>query len=134
MNLETVKQLLDAGFTHDEIMSFNNPQNSQVIQQDNTNNSQDDAHTQPAGDHPGPVPESDPVSDHQENNQEPQNDYNERFDALTNMIEDVKKSIQASNLQNNFVETVNHASLEKQVDDIMKTIIRPEKEDHSNER
>ena len=132
MNLETVKQLLDAGFTHDEIMSFNNPQNPQVIPQDNTNNSQDDTHTQPAGDQPGP--ESDPVSDHQENNQEPQNDYNERFDALTNMIEDVKKSIQASNLQNNFVETVNHASLEKQVDNIMQSIIRPEKEDHNNER
>ena len=132
MNLETVKQLLDAGFTHDEIMSFNNPQNPQVIPQDNTNNSQDDTHTQPAGDQPGP--ESDPVSDHQENNQEPQNDYNERFDALTNMIEDVKKSIQASNLQNNFVETVNHASLEKQVDNIMKSIIRPEKEDNTHER
>ena len=132
MNLETVKQLLDAGFTHDEIMSFNNPQNTQVIPQDNTNNSQDDTHTQPAGDQPGP--ETEPVSDHQENNQEPQNDYNERFDALTNMIEDVKKSIQASNLQNNFVETVNHASLEKQVDNIMQSIIRPEKEDHINER
>lgn len=132
MNLETVKQLLDAGFTHDEIMSFNNPQNPQVIPQDNTNNSQDDTHTQPAGDQPGP--ESDPVSDHQENNQEPQNDYNERFDALTNMIEDVKKSIQASNLQNNFVETVNHASLEKQVDNIMQSIIRPEKEDNTHER
>lgn len=127
MNLETVKQLLDAGFTHDEIMGFNNPQNSQVIPQDNINNSQDEAHTQPVGDQPGP--ESEPVSDHQENNQEPQNDYNERFDALTNMIEDVKKSIQASNLQNNFVETVKQASLEKQVDDIMKTIIRPEKEE-----
>lgn len=132
MNLETVKQLLDAGFTHDEIMSFNNPQNSQVIPQDNTTNSQDDTHTQPDGDQPGP--ESESVSDHQENNQEPQNDYNERFDALTNMIEDVKRSIQASNLQNNFVETVNHASLEKQVDDIMKTIIRPEKEDNTHER
>lgn len=134
MDFETVKQLLASGFTHDEIMSFNNPQNTQVIPQDNTNNSQDDTHTQPAGDQPGPVPESEPVSDHQENNQEPQNDYNERFDALTNMLEDVKRSIQATNLQNNFVETVNHASLEKQVDDIMKTIIRPEKEDHSNER
>ena len=133
MNLETVKQLLDAGFTHDEIMSFNNPQNPQVIPQDNTNNSQDDTHTEPAGDHPD-LTETEPVSDHQENNQEPQNDYNERFDALTNMIEDVKKSIQASNLQNNFVETVNQASLEKQVDDIMKTIIRPEKEDNTHER
>ena len=133
MNLETVKQLLDAGFTHDEIMSFNNPQNPQVIPQDNTNNSQDDTHTEPAGDHPD-LTETEPVSDHQENNQEPQNDYNERFDALTNMIEDVKKSIQASNLQNNFVETVNHASLEKQVDDIMKTIIRPEKEENTHER
>ena len=133
MNLETVKQLLDAGFTHDEIMSFNNPQNPQVIPQDNTNNSQDDTPTEPAGDHPDPT-ETEPVSDHQENNQEPQNDYNERFDALTNMIEDVKKSIQASNLQNNFVETVNHASLEKQVDDIMKTIIRPEKEENTHER
>lgn len=133
MNLETVKQLLDAGFTHDEIMSFNNPQNPQVIPQDNTNNSQDDTHTEPAGDHPDPT-ETEPVSDHQENNQEPQNDYNERFDALTNMIEDVKKSIQASNLQNNFVETVNQASLEKQVDDIMKTIIRPEKEELTHER
>ena len=133
MNLETVKQLLDAGFTHDEIMSFNNPQNPQVIPQDNTNNSQDDTHTEPAGDHPD-LTETEPVSDHQENNQEPQNDYNERFDALTNMIEDVKKSIQASNLQNNFVETVNHASLEKQVDDIMKTIIRPEKEEPTHER
>ena len=132
MNLETVKQLLDAGFTHDEIMSFNNPQNPQVIPQDNTNNSQDDTHIQPAGDQPGP--ETEPVSDHQENNQEPQNDYNERFDALTNMLEDVKRSIQATNLQNNFVETVNHASLEKQVDDIMKTIIRPEKEDNTHER
>ena len=133
MNLETVKQLLDAGFTHDEIMSFNNPQNPQVIPQDNTNNSQDDTHTEPAGDHPD-LTETEPVSDHQENNQETQNDYNERFDALTNMIEDVKKSIQASNLQNNFVETVNQASLEKQVDDIMKTIIRPEKEDNTHER
>ena len=133
MNLETVKQLLDAGFTHDEIMSFNNPQNTQVIPQDNTNNSQDDTHPEPAGDHPD-LTETEPVSDHQENNQEPQNDYNERFDALTNMIEDVKKSIQASNLQNNFVETVNHASLEKQVDNIMQSIIRPEKEDNTHER
>ena len=133
MNLETVKQLLDAGFTHDEIMSFNNPQNPQVIPQDNTNNSQDDTHTEPAGDH-SDLTEAEPVSDHQENNQEPQNDYNERFDALTNMLEDVKRSIQATNLQNNFVETVNHASLEKQVDNIMQSIIRPEKEDNTHER
>ena len=120
MTLSDIKDLLAAGFTHDEIMQLNNPQNPQDYPQEQ----------------PDPTP--DPTPDPKE--QEPEQDNNpdpapaaapaeDKLNQLTGQIDQLIRTIQASNLQNNFVDSARKADLNQQVDDIMKSIIRPEKEE-----
>ena len=116
MNLETVKQLLDAGFTHDEIMSFNNPQNSQ----DNPQTEQ----PQKKEAQENEVLDLDPVQDPDEKAQE--NDA--KFNQLNATMEKLIKTIQLSNLNNNSFDHMKETDINSEVDKIMAGIIRPERE------
>lgn len=106
MNYSEVKQLLVAGFTADEIRQML-PQSEPVPEQDGT-------------------PEEQP----EEQQPEPQHaaapELDEKLTGLNETINKLIKTIQVSNLQNNFRDSTPEVELEKQVDDIMKSIIRPE--------
>ena len=100
MNYSEVKELLAAGFTHDEIMSFaQNPQNNPqpVLAAD-----------------PDPAPAAAP---------DPEND---KFNALNETMQKLIKTIQTSNLRNNSYDKPEAVDIDKQVDSIMATLIRPE--------
>lgn len=116
MNYSEVKELLTAGFTHDEIISMLNPQNN----------------AQAPAPEPMPEPEQEPEPEQPVENPDvpaqPEQLTDDKFNQLNTTMEKLIKTIQTSNLQNNFVDSPKGVSLEKEVDDIMKSIIRPEKE------
>ena len=121
MNYGEVKQLLDAGFTHDEIMSIigNNPQNPQTFQQ---MDSMDDPEPAAVNLEPAAV------------NPEPADD-NGKFDQLNETMNRLIRTIQSSNLQNASINTMpDKIDLATEVDKVMASIIRPEKEGSPNER
>ena len=114
MNYSEVKELLAAGFTADEIRGMmNNPQNSQ-------NNPQPALQPDPEQ-QPDPAPQPDPEQAPQP---EPVQD-DHRFEALNNTMERLIKTIQSSNLQNSTMDTPSKDDINKQVDSIMSSIIRP---------
>lgn len=108
MNYSEVQELLKAGFNADEIREMLNPQNSQ--------------------DNPQPEPEPDPEP---ENNPEsepaPAPESDNRFNQLNETMTKILKAIQGNNLQNNSVKTID-ADIDTQVDKIMGSLIRPERE------
>lgn len=110
MNFSEVKQLLDAGFTADEIRQMNAPAAAEPVPE--TDGTQDEPEEQPAA-----APETQPAA---------APELDEKLSGLNNTINQLIKTIQASNLQNNFRDSTPEVELEKQVDDIMKSIIRPE--------
>lgn len=117
MNYSEVKELLQAGFTVEEIRAMmNNPQNPQDNPQEQPDPTPDPEEQEPEQDNnPDPAPAAAPAED--------------KLNQLTGQIDQLIRTIQASNLQNNFVDSARKADLNQQVDDIMKSIIRPEKEE-----
>ena len=113
MKYSEVKELLQAGFTADEIRQML-PQaaDETVPEQDGT-------------------PEEQPAAEPEQTEQPAaaQPELDEKLTGLNNTINQLIKTIQASNLQNNFRDSTPEVQLEKQVDDIMKSIIRHEKEE-----
>ena len=129
MTYSEVKELLAAGFTHDEIMGFTqetNPQFPQENTQVNTNvsetapaeHTEENNHQEPdlAGSRPD---QSAPA---------PENTNDPRFDQLNATMEKLIKTIQTSNLHTSSFDTNKAEDLNTQVDSIMKSIIRPEHE------
>lgn len=130
MNYSEVKELLSAGFTADEIrgmMAGNNPQFPQLSPQDeNTNipeketekSTENDKQAQ--GDQSANNPELAPGN--KENTNIP------NFDSLNENISKLIKTIQTANFQNASFDQITKTDLNTQVDNIMASIIRPEKE------
>ena len=108
MNYSEVRALLDAGFNADEIRQMLNPQNPQ-------DNPQPDPEPTPEPD-PEPTPEPAPAP-------EPDNRFNQLNETMTKIL----KAIQGNNLQNNSIKTID-ADIDTQVDKIMGSLIRPERE------
>ena len=107
MNYSEVKELLQAGFTAEEIRAMmNNPQNPQDNPQE----------PQPA--EPEVKPELQPEV-------KPEEDDN-RFTQLNQTMEKLIKTIQSSNLQNASFDKRSEPDLNSEVDKIMGSIIRPE--------
>ena len=120
MNYSEVKELLQAGFTADEIrtMLTTNPQNPQ-------NNSQPEE--------PGPVVEAQEnealrSEDHQDREEEAQKD-DAKFNQLNETMTRILSAIQSANLQNNSFDSINKTDLNSEVDKIMGSIIRPERKE-----
>ena len=108
MNYSEVKELLKAGFNADEIRQMLNPPNPQ-------DNPQPD---------PEPNPESTPEPDPEP---APASESDDRFNQLNETMTKILKAIQGNNLQNNSIKT-NDADIDTQVDKIMGSLIRPERE------
>ena len=117
MTLNEVSKLLDAGFTKDEILAFESVQTS--------NNESTDF--QPADPEPQPV-----ITQDQEPQPEPQPEPQQDpiMSQLNENISKLIKTIQASNLASNKTESLG-VDLNKQVDTIMESLIRPIKEANS---
>lgn len=119
MNYSEVKELLNAGFSADEIRQMlNNPQNPQ-------NN--------PQPEEPGPVVEAQEnealrSDDHPDQEAEAQKD-DAKFNQLNETMSKILSAIQSANLQNNSFDSINKTDLNSEVDKIMGSIIRPERKE-----
>ena len=114
MNYSEVKELLQAGFTAEEIRGMlttpaDNPQNPQ----DNPQPEQ-------------PQPEQQEEQPQPEQPEQTQNDA--RFNQLNATMEKLIKTIQHSNLNNNSFDHMKETDINAEVDKIMAGIIRPERE------
>ena len=103
-----VQELLKAGFNADEIRQMLNPQNQQDTPQ---------PEPEPT---PEPTPEPDPEP-------APAPESDNRFNQLNETMTKILKAIQGNNLQNNSIKTID-ADIDTQVDKIMGSLIRPERE------
>lgn len=124
-----VKELLAAGFTHDEIMGFTQESNPQ-FPQSNPQATPNVSSTGPA-DHPeeSQNQEQDPAAGTADQSAAaPENTNDQRFDQLNATMEKLIKTIQTSNLHTSSFDTNKAEDLNTQVDTIMKSIIRPEHE------
>ena len=115
MNYSEVKELLQAGFTAEEIRgmlttSSDNPQNSQVNPQPEQ-------------------PEEQPQPEQPEQTQE-----DAKFNQLNATMEKLIKTIQHSNLNNNSFDHMKETDINSEVDKIMAGIIRPEREREVTEK
>ena len=127
MNYSEVKELLQAGFTADEIRTMMNPQ------ENNPQNPQDNPQPEPVKPQPKEAQENevsdlDPVQDPAEKAQE--NDA--KFNQLNATMEKLIKTIQSSNLNNNSFDRMKETDIDTKVDEIMAGIIRPEREKGGN--
>ena len=133
MNYSEVKELLQAGFTAEEIRSFINPQNPQNYPQDENTNIPDSVpEKSPEKDDSRPadqdVTDLDRAGAPAEN---PNND--EKYNQLNATMEKLIKTIQSSNLNNSSVESFQKSTdINTEVDKIMAGIIRPEREREVN--
>ena len=114
MNYSEVKELLQAGFTAEEIRGMlttpaDNPQNPQ----DNPQPEQ-------------PQPEQQEEQPQPEQPEQTQDDA--KFNQLNATMEKLIKTIQHSNLNNNSFDHLKETDINSEVDKIMAGIIRPERE------
>lgn len=122
MNYSEVKELLQAGFTAEEIRGMlishthaDNPQNPQ----DNPQQEQ----SQPE------QPEEQPQPEQPEQTQD-----DAKFNQLNATMEKLIKTIQHSNLNNNSFDRMKETDINSEVDKIMAGIIRPEREREVNDK
>ena len=121
MTYAEVKELLQAGFTHDEIMSLTSPQDpgQKAAQPEQTNNQPEQEPTQSN-------PDKDPATEQSETGTTGQQDVLAELRTLFSSLKDSNnqliRTIQASNLDNNTVQTMN--DIDSKVDNIFASIIR----------
>ena len=128
MNYSEVKELLNAGFTADEIRTMINPQNPQNNpQEENTNDSSGSSDN---GSEKTAHRDQDPAGDQQiPADEKPENTNNdEKFNQLNSTMEKLIKTIQSSNLNNSSFGSMKETDINTEVDKIMASIIRPERE------
>ena len=114
MNYSEVKELLQAGFTAEEIRTM------LTTPADNPQNPQDN----PQPEQPQPEqPEEQPQPKQPEQTQD-----DARFNQLNDTMEKLIKTIQHSNLNNNSFDRMKETDINSEVDKIMAGIIRPERE------
>ena len=114
MNYSEVKELLQAGFTAEEIRGM------LITPTDNPQNPQDN----PQPEQPRPVqPEEQPQPVQPEENQD-----DAKFNQLNATMEKLIKTIQLSNLNNNSFDHMKETDINAEVDKIMAGLIRPERE------
>ena len=120
MNYSEVKELLQAGFTAEEIRTMlTNPADNTQIPQDNPQPEQPEQ----------PQPEQ-PEQTQPEQLEQTQDDA--KFNQLNATMEKLIKTIQSSNLNNNSFDRMKETDINSEVDKIMAGIIRPEREKGGN--
>lgn len=127
MTFSEVKQLLDAGFTKDEIMAFETPAAPAQISTPAQIPETDPAST-PAST-PVQVPETDPVNTPVPVPASTQAQVPETDPAISALNENISKlirTIQSSNLRTASMEKPSEEDITSKVDKIMQGIIRPD--------
>ena len=120
MNYSEVKELLQAGFTAEEIRGM------LTTPADNPQNPQDN----PQQEQPQPEqPEEQPQPEQPEQTQD-----DAKFNQLNATMEKLIKTIQHSNLNNNSFDHLKETDINSEVDKIMAGIIRPEREREVNDK
>ena len=109
MNYSEVKELLQAGFTAEEIRGM------LTTPADNPQNPQNNPQPEQTEEQPQPV-------------QPEQTQDDARFNQLNATMEKLIKTIQHSNLNNNSFDHMKETDINSEVDKIMAGIIRPERE------
>ena len=104
MNYGEVKELLDKGFTVDEIRSFMDTKQEEPKQKE---------------------PEK-KEPEQKENNSQNQQVIDEKFNKLSESVEKLTKLIQGNNRLKDSFDKPGEDDINKQVDNIMASIIRPE--------
>ena len=119
MNYSEVKELLQAGFTAEEIrgMLITPPENPQ--------NPQENPQPQPEQPEEQPEEQPQPV-------QPVQTPDDAKFNQLNDTMEKLIRTIQHSNLNNNSFDHMKETDINSEVDKIMAGIIRPEREKGGN--
>ena len=112
MTLSEASKMLDAGFTKDEIMAFENPAAAAPAPADDPVPAEEPAPAETPAETPAPAEEQAPAPDPV---------MSKLNDNITKLI----KTIQASNLAGNSTDKPASADLNKQVDTIMESLIRP---------
>lgn len=132
MNYSEVKELLQAGFTADEIRTMMNPQaNNPQNPQDNPQpvNTNDSSGGSENGSDKTAHRDQDPAGDHQiPAAAAEENPNNPKFDQLNATMEKLIKTIQSSNLNNSSFDKMKETDINTEVDKIMAGLIRPERE------
>lgn len=118
MNYLEVKELLQAGFTAEEIRGM------LTTPSDNPQNPQDNPQPKQPEEQPEPKqPEEQPDLKQPEQTQD-----DAKFNQLNATMEKLIKTIQHSNLKNNSFDHMKETDINSEVDKIMAGIIRPERE------
>ena len=118
MNYSEVKELLQAGFTAEEIRGM------LITPTDNPQNPQDN----PQPEQPQPVQPEEQLQPVQPE----QNQDDAKFNQLNATMEKLIKTIQSSNLNNNSFDHMKETDINAEVDKIMAGLIRPEREKGGN--
>ena len=123
MNYSEVKELLQAGFTAEEIRGMlTTPADNPQIPQNN-----------PQPEQPQPEqPTEQPQPEQPEQPVQTQDDA--KFNQLNATMEKLIKTIQHSNLNNNSFDRMKETDINSEVDKIMAGIIRPEREREVNDK
>lgn len=114
MNYSEVKELLQAGFTAEEIRTM------LITPADNPQNPQDNPQPEQ------PQPEQSEEKPQPEQPEQTQDDA--RFNQLNETMQKLIKTIQSSNLNNSSFDKMKETDINTEVDKIMAGIIRPERE------
>lgn len=114
MTFSEVKQLLDAGFTKEEILAF------QDVNTSVESKAEPEEKTEPE------VTETEVKEPEVKEVKEPVPD-NSAIDKLNDVITKLIKTIQVSNLQTVYTDKQSAEDITTQAENIMKSIIRPEK-------
>ena len=132
MNYSEVKELLQAGFTADEIRTMMNPQaNNPQNPQDNPQpeNTNDSAGGSENSSENNCAQAGDQLAKNQDRAGAPaENTNNPKFDQLNATMEKLIKTIQSSNLNNSSFDKMTETDINTEVDKIMAGLIRPERE------
>ena len=120
MNYSEVKELLQAGFTAEEIRGM------LITPADNPQNPQDNPQPEPKQPEEQPQPKQPEEQPQPEQPEQTQDDA--RFNQLNATMEKLIKTIQHSNLNNNSFDRMKETDINSEVDKIMAGIIRPERE------
>lgn len=129
-----VKELLQAGFTADEIRQIMNPQvnNSQNSQNNPQGGKVNDNEETPVNSSEKSVHSDQDPAGYQQipADAKPENTNNdEKFNQLNETMTKILSAIQSANLQNNSFDSINKTDLNSEVDKIMGSIIRPERKE-----
>ena len=120
MNYSEVKELLQAGFTAEEIRGM------LTTPQDNPQNPQDNPQPEPKQPEEQPQPKQPEEQPQPKQPEQPHDDA--KFNQLNDTMEKLIRTIQHSNLNNNSFDHMKETDINSEVDKIMAGIIRPERE------